>query len=145
VDLLVGYGNCARRDDALGWELAKSLAQGLSRVDLRLTQQLGPELAAELGAYRRVLLADASAGGPPVMLRRLRGLAQGKVEASSHHTGPEVLLSLAESLFGARCELWVLTMRAESMDFGEGLSLAAQQGLKAAIELARPLFEDAHA
>jgi len=79
------------------------------------------------------------------MLRRLRGLAQGKVEASSHHTGPEVLLSLAESLFGARCELWVLTMRAESMDFGEGLSLAAQQGLKAAIELARPLFEDAHA
>jgi hydrogenase maturation protease len=145
VDLLVGYGNCARRDDALGWELAKSLAQGLSRVDLRLTQQLGPELAAELGAYRRVLLADASAGGPPVLLRRLRSHAKGAVQATSHHTGPEVLLSLAESLFGARCELWVLTVRGESMEFGEGLSLAARQGLKAALKLARPLIEDAHA
>ena len=145
MDLLVGYGNCARSDDALGWELAKRLAQGLSCVDLRLTQQLGPELAADLGAYRRVLLADASAGGPPVMLKRLRPRAQGAVEASSHRTSPEVLLSLAQSLFGARCELWVLTVRGESMDFGEGLSFAARQGLEAALKLARPLLEDAHA
>jgi hydrogenase maturation protease len=145
VDLLVGYGNSARRDDALGWELAKSLAQGLSCVDLRLTQQLGPELAADLGGYRRVLLCDASAGGPPVLLRRLRAHASGMVEASSHHTGPEVLLSLAQSLFGARCELWLLTVRGEAMDFGEGLSASAQQRLGQARALALPLLEDAHA
>jgi hydrogenase maturation protease len=141
VALLVGYGNPARTDDALGWELAKSLAQGLSCADLRLTQQLGPELALEMAGHRLVLLADASSGGPAVLLRRLGAGPEAKVEATSHHTGPETLLSLARTLFKARCECWLLTVRGERMGMGEGLSPQAQARLKAALSLARPLLE----
>ncbi len=139
--LLVGYGNPARTDDALGWELAKSLAQGLSCADLRLTQQLGPELAEDMARHRLVLLADASDAGPAVLLRRLDAPAPGRVEATSHHTGPEALLSLVRILFHARCQCWLLTVRAESMEMGEGLSRPAQARLLAAVALARPILE----
>lgn len=139
--LLIGYGNPARRDDALGWALAKSLAQGLSFVDLRLTQQLGPELAMDMAQHRLVMLADASSTGPAVLLRHLGAACPAKVEATSHHTGPEVLLSLARTLFQADCQCWLLTVRAENMEMGEGLSPQAQARLQAAVALARPILE----
>jgi hydrogenase maturation protease len=141
MDLVVGYGNPARADDNAGLAVADRLRLGGLQAEFRATQQLGPELAAELPAYRRLLLADASQGGPPVLLRRLRPGKGGP--ATSHQTGPETLLALAEQLFGGAPEAWLLTVRAEDLGFGETLSPAVQARVAPAADLARKVMTHA--
>ena len=61
-DLVIGIGNTLRGDDGVGWWLAQRAERWRPAVQVRVVQQLTPELAAELAPVNRVLFIDAWLG-----------------------------------------------------------------------------------
>jgi hydrogenase maturation protease len=131
--LVIGYGNPGRLDDGLGPALAARLeALALPGVTVDADYQLTVEDAATVAAHDVVVLVDAdTSGAEPFHFDRLAptpGLG-----FSSHSVSPGALLALAEDLFGARPEAWVLGIRGYDFnEFGERISERAQANLDAA-------------
>ncbi len=137
MKLVLGYGNPTRRDDGAGPALAALVeAQAWPGVEARQAQQLGPELAADFLEYERVVLVDASQGGPEADLRPV-GPPDARRAGASHSTAPEVLAALAASLHGRRPDLWVCTLRGEDFDFGPEMSPPMAARMRAGLALIR--------
>jgi hydrogenase maturation protease len=142
--LVIGFGNPGRQDDGLGPALAAWLeGRGLPGVTVDSDYQLTVEDAEATARQEIVIFADASVGGSePFYFRRVR--PHGAPGFSSHSVEPGEVLALAEAIFGARPEAYVLGIRGHAFnEFGEGLSAQAQANLAAASEfLERVLRED---
>lgn len=97
--------------------------------------QLNIEDAAQIAGYDRVVFADASTEAEaPFTFTRLKA-EPGGPSFSSHSVSAPQLLGMAEELFGARPEAWMLAIRGyEFNEFGERLSAAAKQNLEKAVE-----------
>jgi Ni,Fe-hydrogenase maturation factor len=126
--LLIGIGNPLRGDDGVGPWLVETWGRRRAwrgavrelpaRFQVRVVDQLLPELAAELAAVRRVLFVDAWRGDPgagPLASRsgpRLLPIAAAERRAEAgagwgtpgwtpgHQLAPAVLLQLTEGLYG---------------------------------------------
>jgi Ni,Fe-hydrogenase maturation factor len=126
--LLIGIGNPLRGDDGVGPWLVEtwgrrrawrgSVRELPARFQVRVVDQLLPELAAELAAVRRVLFVDAWRGDPgagPLASRsgpRLLPIAAAERRAEAgagwgtpgwtpgHQLAPAMLLQLTEGLYG---------------------------------------------
>lgn len=141
--LVIGYGNPGRRDDGLGPALAAALeALNLPGVTVDSDYQLTVEDAAAVAQHEVVVFADADLAAPePFWFRKIEpgrsatpssGL---EVSFSSHSVQPDSVLALAQELFGARTEGYVLGIRGYEFDeFGEALSQRAQVNLAAALQ-----------
>jgi len=133
--LVIGYGNPGRLDDGLGPALAAELEQrGLPGVTVELDYQLSVEDARTVAEHDVVVFADASLSGPePFSFRRI-GPKPGS-HFSSHIVEPEGVLALAQEVFRAAPEAYVLGIRGYAFDeFGESLSERAEANLAAALE-----------
>jgi hydrogenase maturation protease len=101
--LVVGYGSPLRRDDAVGWHVATSLAADPRLADARVlsVHQLLPELALDVSEAELVVLVDARAGVPPGSITVERP-APSDVESGrwTHHLTPAALIALARDLGG---------------------------------------------
>jgi len=131
--LVLAVGNPSRGDDAIGPELAARLeASALPGVEVISEFQLQVENALDLVGRERVIFVDAGTGTPaPYELRR--AVAAADFLHTSHAISPESVLATYERLHGAPApEAWVLCVRGESFELGEGLSEEAGQGLPAA-------------
>jgi hydrogenase maturation protease len=143
--LIIGIGNTLRRDDGAGLWLAEAVAGALAErgkaVEIRLLQQLLPEMAEEiheLGA-QTVLIADCSAGGPGAEgggVQRLscgfsggEPAAGGSTGMGSHGLGAAALIELAKRLYGFGGEAWLATVPGVDFDHGEGLSPVTKQAI----------------
>ena len=110
--LLIGIGNPLRGDDGVGPWLVESWRWARAELQVRLVDQLLPELAAELAVVDRVLFVDAwqaPLGAAPQLLALAApgGLAGMAGEAAplsawapSHRLRPTELLALTEHLYG---------------------------------------------
>jgi hypothetical protein len=79
-------------------------------------------LAERIGEAERVVFVDA--GQDDAVPNR--PIEPGQTAQVMGHTGePRGLLALAESLYGRRPEVWLITLPAPELGFGEGLSAAA--------------------
>ncbi|WP_298440124.1 hydrogenase maturation protease [Geobacter sp.] len=143
--LLIGYGNVLRRDDGAGVALAGIVARGAgSEVRVIETQQLLPELAAELAApgVTGAIFCDARPAGPPdgepVRLSRIAPAFGGS--SLGHHLDPEALLALAEHLYGAAPPAWLVTVAGHDFGHGEGFSPEVRDALATAEEMVRALI-----
>lgn len=135
--LIIGVGNTLRRDDGVGVMLAQQLYVELCRraaqTQLRLVQQLLPELAAEIAeiAPTVVLIADCAAGDDPA---RLQPLAATKTIATgSHGLAAAELLALAVRLYEFGGSAWLVTVPGVDFAHGEGLSAIAQQAIDSCV------------
>ena len=131
--LFIGYGNPGRRDDGLGPGLAERVERlCLPGVTVDSDYQLTVEDAEAAARHDVVIFADASVSGTePFFFQRVA--PNGAPGFSSHGVEPEEVLALAESLFGALPEAYVLGMRGYEFDaFGEGLSPRAAANLEQA-------------
>lgn len=142
--LIVGLGNTLRGDDGAGWALAERLAAALadngSAVQVRLVQQLLPELAAEIEEVKPavLLIADCTVQEDRPLLRRLDSAhapAPGSL-LRSHGLLPADLLALAQRLYGFEGAAWLAAVPGFDFAHREGLSAAAS----AEIEEAAPLL-----
>jgi hydrogenase maturation protease len=132
--LVIGYGNPGRRDDGLGPAFAEALAaKRIPGVAVDSDYQLTVEDAHALSGVQTVLFADADASGPaPFAVRRVAPRPANAV--GTHGVEPGEVLELAQSLFGARCDAFVLGIRGYEFDlFAEGLSERARANLEAAL------------
>ena len=140
-DLVFGYGNPSRGDDALGprfIERLRELAQFRSGdLDLLTDFQLQPEHALDLRGRRRVVFVDASANcAEPFELRPLAPAPDASV--FTHALAPGALLAVFARIEQAPPPpSWVLGIRGYSFGLGEPLGARARSNLEAAVRWAR--------
>jgi hydrogenase maturation protease len=133
--LVLAVGNPSRGDDAIGPGLAARLeAVALPGVEVISEFQLQVENALDLVGRERVIFVDAGTGTPaPYELRRTSPGAD--FLHTSHAISPEAVLATYERLHGTPApEAWVLCVRGESFELGEGLSEEAGRRVQVAWE-----------
>lgn len=140
--LLIGYGNPGRLDDGLGPALALNISQEKpDHVTVESEYQLVVEYAEMISGYDTVIFADASVSCPePYEWSQV----EPSLEAgfSTHIVSPSSILGIAQDLFDARTEAYLLTIRGyEFDDFGERLSPKASKNLQAGTEFLKGLLE----
>lgn len=144
--LLLGYGNPGRGDDGLGPALVEAVAGKMPNVTAQTAVQLQLEHVLDVAAHDLVLLVDAGVNTPPpfVFERLYPWAREGRrlfVSAFSHALTPGMLLSIYQETLNASPPLvFLLTVAGERFDFGEGLSVKAQQNLSAALVLVESLL-----
>jgi len=139
--LVLAVGNPSRGDDALGPELAARVeAAALPGVEVITEFQLQVENALDLEGRERVVFVDAGTGTPgPFELRRVSPAAE--FLHTSHAISPEAVLATYRRVTGNEPpEAWVLCVRGEAFELGEGLSEPAAANLEAAWQALGTLF-----
>ncbi|WP_428644145.1 hydrogenase maturation protease [Roseibium sp.] len=131
--LLIGYGNPGRGDDGLGPAFSDAIAaRGVPGLEVDTDYQLVAEHALAIASHDVVVFADAEIGGKEPY--SFRETAPGSPEVlGSHSLGPETVLALCETLYGAKPKAFVLGIAGH--DYGEvkeGLSEKAAANLAAA-------------
>lgn len=148
--LIIGVGNTLRRDDGAGIWLAEAVAGALAEegrgVEIRLLQQLLPEMAEEICEIKAhtVLIADCSAEGIEKQegwVQRLLPIKDGRrgrlrseageedTGMGSHGLGAAALIEMARRLYGFAGEAWLATVPGADFGHGEGLSHTTQQAI----------------
>jgi len=130
--LIIGYGNELRGDDAVGPLAARKLAD--RGFDALALHQLTPELAERIAAAHAVIFLDADARVPPGQVVVEPLAPAGAPSTLGHYAGSASLLSLARAIYGASPEAWQVRIGAETFEFGEAMSVAAEQAVRAAID-----------
>jgi hydrogenase maturation protease len=146
VNLVIGYGNPLRRDDAAGPEVARRIAAlGLPDVDVIEAHQLLPEHAEVLSRAERAVFVDASVeeGAESVEVRRVEPRADASLAA--HASDPAALLAVALLLFERAPEAWLVTIPGVDFGIGEGLSPETEESCRIACDKVRELVVPAHA
>ena len=140
--LIFGWGNPSRGDDALGPLFVEHFTALAARhpewgeVECLTDFQLQVEHALDLQGRRRVLFVDASVDAPaPCSLARIE--AARDASFTTHAMSPQAVLKVyADIVDGEAPPCWLLAIRGERFELGEGLSDTARQSLQAALQLA---------
>ncbi len=139
-DLVIGYGNTLRGDDAVGRRIADAVdAWALPGVRVFSRHQLTPELAADIAEAGRVFFVDA---GPETALTHLH--PQVSAHASTHRTDPGDLLALAQHLYGAMPEAILLTVQAGDFELGADLSETTRHAMNDAMGRLKVILSPSH-
>jgi hydrogenase maturation protease len=123
--LVLGYGNPLCSDDGVGWHAAQALAniERQANVEILACHQLLPELAESVGRFDRIIFVDASIDDRPghISCRPITGQADAG-SSLSHHLMPPALLAWSRELYDSEPEAVLITMGAESLDFGDKMT-----------------------
>lgn len=128
--LVLAVGNPSRGDDAIGPALAARIEEArLPHVEVIVEFQLQVENALDLAGRERVIFVDAGAGTPePFELGRVAAATE--FLHTSHALSPGAVLATYQRITGEEPpEAWLLCVRGESFELGEGLSPAAGRRL----------------
>ena len=141
--LIIGIGNPSRGDDALGPLCITRLSElnlsalSLADVDLLTDFHLQVEYALDLAGRDEVIVIDASMNGTaPFEFRALKINNLGNPESShtSHVLSPEAVLATCLRIgLTPPKRTFVLAIRGEVFELGEGLSPQAESNLTAAM------------
>jgi hydrogenase maturation protease len=140
--LLIGFGNPARGDDGLGPAIAQELEElSIEGLTVDADYQLTVEDAASVAEHEAVIFVDASVNGDePYTFARVKSVRQESF--SSHSVSPEGVLGLAEELFHAKSEAYMLAVRGYSFDmFDEKMTAKALNNKNHAVRFLRSLLE----
>lgn len=145
--LIVGIGNGARGDDAVGGLLADRIRawQRAHAPDanwrILSDDQLHLEHIQDLQGRELVLFLDAMvdvADGPEGLVgcRRVSAGAAGMSASAflSHHLTPEALIGIAEALeVPLPAQVWLVSVRGDRFELGASLTPQAQHGVELAL------------
>jgi hydrogenase maturation protease len=133
--LIIGIGNPSRGDDALGPMLIDRLeALHLADVELLTDFQLQVEFALDLQGRQRVIFVDASFdAAPPFTFAPV--VAAEDASFTSHALSPSAVLHAYQKLIGTPPPAYVLAIRGEAFELGEGLSAQAAANLDVAFNV----------
>jgi hydrogenase maturation protease len=141
--LVIGYGNILRGDDGVGYQVAAAVAAWqIPQVRSLAVHQLLPELAATIAAVDTVVFVDAAvthdATASDITVEPL--VAGGDATFRTHIITPQLLLSLAQRLYGATPDAYLLTIPAIAFALGTDLSAIALTGKNLALEYLHSMF-----
>ncbi len=143
---VIGWGNPSRRDDALGlaaidW-LADALVDAPARaITLQKADQLSIEHVLDLAAAQLVLFIDADQScRPPCRLQVV--VPSERCGYTTHSMSPnDVLRAFQIAYHRQPPPAFLLSIRGEDFDLGEGLSQPAARDLSAATALLARLVD----
>ena len=146
--IILGYGNPARGDDALGPELLHLIERGTSdwgvahKIKLITDYQLQIEHAADLSHCDVAVFVDASVAAPaPYGFERLQ--PQRDTSYTSHALSPAAVLQVFEDVNRRSAPpAFLLSIRGEHFELGDYLSGAARKNLSAAYRFMKHLLEN---
>ena len=139
--VVLGWGNTARGDDGLGPLLLDRIAGlGLPHVETIEDFQLQLEHALDLQGADLALFVDASvAADPPFAFTEV--FPRAGLSHTSHAMAPEAVLDVHARVLGrSPPPAFVLAMRGERFELGDGLGEAAKAHLDAAFGFVAPLL-----
>jgi hydrogenase maturation protease len=132
--LVFGWGNPSRGDDALGPLFVDRIgAMALPGVECLTDFQLQVEHALDLVGRRRILFVDASLAAEPPFTFAPIGPG---VDASfsTHAMSPQSVLAVYRDVVGNEPPpAWLLAIRGDRFELGEGLTPAADARLRQAV------------
>ena len=138
--LILGYGNTLRKDDGLGIYAALALASFTlpGNVETCTYQQLSPELSPLLAQMDHAIFIDAALASsrekPGTIHTRILQPRTTQPSGITHHFDPEMLLAMAESLYGHAPQAKLFSVTAASFDLEEGLSPEVGAALPVLVE-----------
>ncbi|MFZ2725007.1 MAG: hydrogenase maturation protease [Methylococcaceae bacterium] len=145
--LLFGYGNLSRGDDALGIllleQIERSANLGLHSIDILSDFQLQIEHALDLDERALVLFIDASVAH--INAFAFHELTPQKDKSyTTHAMSPDSVLAVYQDIKKKNPPpCFLLSIKGESFELGEGLSDNAKEHLKLATEFAEQLLNNA--
>lgn len=120
--LVIGIGNPLRCDDGVGPFLAGEVEKrNIPGVCVVTSQLLNLELLEDAVGYRKVLIIDAGAVGPGVILKKVDPQMCAPA-ASSHHLSPEFFGAMARQLYQKDLNLYVCSVGADNFEVGNNFS-----------------------
>ena len=152
--LIIGYGNFDRQDDGVAWHVLAEVASRLGCAvpllpeeefppndgtpDFFFELQLTPELAETIALYDRVCFVDAHTGAVPYDVNVNEINAEFQASPLTHHLTAQSLLTFAQTLYNARPEAILVSVRGYQFGFERELSpLTAQLAEEAAEVIAK--------
>jgi hydrogenase maturation protease len=139
--LIIGYGNTLRRDDGVGWRVARHVARWQRPgVTAQALFQLTPELAADLSDASHALFVDAAQAQKGMAVCMVQPVAE---PGSLAHAGdPGRLLGWTQALYGRQPDSWLLTIPACDTGLGKQISPLGRQGMRAALAWIRDWLDE---
>ena len=148
--LILGYGNPDREDDGVAWHILRALTLKLSltppesyedefpefaRIDFAFDLQLTPEMAEDLRTFEYVCFVDAHTGDIPEPVRLIPVGGEFQASPFTHHLTPQSLLSMCQTLYGAKPEAALLSVLGHRFLFSRQLSEETTRLVPEAVEL----------
>ncbi|MBN2556442.1 MAG: hydrogenase maturation protease [Anaerolineales bacterium] len=143
--LVIGYGNSLRGDDGFGPHVASLLAQLVdpADVDILTSQQLTPDLAAQVAASTLTILIDARVGGEPGKIHHSLPLVPDRASPTfQHHITPETLAGVTHALYGVTPAIHLFTSEAVAFEVPDGLSTELQAAAEDVVQQILNLLAD---
>ena len=130
---VIAYGNPLRRDDGAGLALAERLVRHWRKRGVMVNQidthQLVPELVTDIvdANATHVVFVDAAptTDGAEIQCRVVNP-TQATITLG-HQSSPDLLLYMAQHLYGVQVPAWLVTIPGRDFGHGEGFSDAAQK------------------
>jgi hydrogenase maturation protease len=115
--LVIGYGNCSRRDDGVGWFVVERLQRAqLADVELLTTHQLEVDHAEVVSRFDNVIFVDAAVPQSPKPVAETVVQPRLQSHAVAHYLTAEDLVSLSDTLYGHVPHAFLFSIRGQ--DFG---------------------------
>ena len=133
--LVIGYGNPLRGDDGFGGLAAGYVGERqIPGLEVIVSHQLNPELAALLYNSSHAIFLDAVAGDEPGTLRATLVEPCDLSSSGMHHFEPGSLLALAQAIYGQAPPATLITATARSFHHGTEISAEVRQAAANAAE-----------
>jgi hydrogenase maturation protease len=146
MQLIIGYGNRLRGDDAVGVLAAECLHESSPdpQVEILAVHQLTPELAEPISRADRVTFVDACVEGPrgEVTIRSIRSAVLPDA-AFTHHATPEGLLAAARALYGRAPDACLISVAGADFSFALEPSLELRRSVDSVVSLLRRILRTA--
>ena len=125
--LILGYGNCSRRDDGVGWFIVERLAASAPRnVEFLTAHQLEVDHAEVVSRFHNVMFVDAAVPQSPKPITETVVRPMFQSHAVAHYLTPSDVISLSDSLYGQVPRAILFSIRGCDFGFGAGLSTATE-------------------
>ena len=132
--LLIGIGNCSRRDDGLGWAFLDNIKKKLPPgVELIYKYQLNIEDAEMITEADNVIFIDAYSGELENGISFEKCLPVDSFEFTTHALSPGVIVSLCKNLYDSEPDAYVLKIQGREWELKDGLSNLAEKNLQKAL------------
>ena len=144
--LILGYGNCSRRDDGVGWFVIERLQQApLPDVELLTAHQLEVDHAEVISRFDNIIFVDAAVPQSPRPITETIVQPRFQSHAVAHYLTPSDLVSLSDTLYGHVPRAFLFSIRGTDFGFGAGLSAATESwALEAMTRIARLVADLQH-
>jgi len=124
MNLIIGYGNPLRTDDAIGQRIARMMESRLKyeAVQVITTYQLTPELVEPIHNAQLVIFIDARVGATPGKIVWENLEPHPGTGAFTHNVSPGALLDAAHELYGMKPAGILISITGADFEYGHDIS-----------------------